>query len=109
MAGKNIVVLTDDNFNQEVLESEIPVVVDFWATWCMPCKMFASTFEEVAAEYEGKVKFGKLDTDANPKTSMQFGIRSIPTVAYFKKGEQPKGSVGVLSKSDFKNAVDELL
>jgi thioredoxin 1 len=109
MAGKNIVVITDDNFKKEVLESDIPVVVDFWAAWCQPCKMFAPTFEQIAAEYEGKVKFAKLDTDANPKTSMEFGIRSIPTVGYFKKGEQPKGSVGVLSKTDFKKAVDSLI
>jgi thioredoxin 1 len=109
MAGKNIVILTDDNFKEEVIESDIPVVVDFWATWCMPCKMFAPTFEQIAVEYEGKVKFGKLDTDANPRVSMEYGIRSIPTVGYFKKGEQPKGSVGVLSKTEFKKAVDSLL
>lgn len=109
MAGKNIVILTDENFEQEVIQSDIPVVVDFWATWCMPCKMFAPTFEQVAQEYEGKVKFCKLDTDANPKTSMQFGIRSIPTVGYFKKGQQPKGSVGVISKPEFKKAIDSLL
>lgn len=109
MAGKNIVILTDDNFEKEVLQSDIPVVVDFWATWCMPCKMFAPTFEQVANEYEGKVKFAKLDTDANPKTSMEYGIRSIPTVAYFKNGEKPKATIGMLSKSDFKKAVDNLL
>lgn len=109
MAGKNIVILTDDNFEKEVTQSDIPVVVDFWAAWCMPCKMFAPTFEQVAEQYEGKVKFGKLDTDANPKTSMEYGIRSIPTIGYFKKGEQPKGSVGVLSKGDFIKAVDNLL
>jgi len=109
MSGKNIVILTDDNFQKEVLESDIPVVVDFWASWCMPCKMFAPTFEQVAQQYEGKVKFGKLDTDANPKTSMEYGIRSIPTVGYFKKGEKPRGTVGVLSKNDFIKAVDSLL
>jgi thioredoxin len=109
MAGKNIITLTDDNFEKEVIESDTPVVVDFWATWCAPCRMFAPTFEEISNEYEGKVKFGKLDTDANPKTSMEYGIRSIPTVAYFKKGDKPKGTVGVLSKSDFKKAVESLL
>jgi thioredoxin 1 len=109
MAGKNIVVLTDDNFEKEVLQSDIPVIVDFWATWCMPCKMFAPTFEQVANEYEGKAKFGKLDTDANPKTSMEYGIRSIPTVAYFKNGEKPKATIGMLSKPDLKKAVDNLL
>lgn len=109
MAGKNIVMLTDENFEREVIQSDIPVVVDFWATWCMPCKMFAPTFEEVAEEYDGRVKFGKLDTDANPEVSMKYGIRSIPTVGYFKKGESPKGTVGVLSKAEFKKAVDGLL
>lgn len=109
MAGKNVVILTDDNFHKEVIESDIPVVVDFWATWCMPCKMFAPTFEQIAEEYDGKVKFCKLDTDANPRVSMEYGIRSIPTVGYFKKGEQPKGSVGVLSKTEFKKAIDSLL
>lgn len=109
MAGKNIVTLTDGNFDEEVMNSGIPVVVDFWATWCMPCRMFAPTFEQVASEYEGKVKFCRLDTDANPETSMKYGIRSIPTVGYFKRGEQPKGTVGVLSKPEFKKAVDRLL
>lgn len=109
MAGKNIVVLTDDNFKSEVIDSEVPVVVDFWAAWCMPCKMFAPVFEQMAEEYVGRVKFGKLDTDANPKISMEYGIRSIPTVAYFKKGENPKGSAGVISKGDFKKALDNLL
>lgn len=109
MASKNIVILTDENFQKEVIESDIPVVVDFWATWCMPCKMFAPVFEQVSEEYVGKVKFGKLDTDANPKVSMEFGIRSIPTVGYFKKGENPKGNVGVISKNDLKKAVDKLI
>jgi len=109
MAGKNIVILTDENFEREVIESDIPVVVDFWATWCMPCKMFAPTFEQLADEFEGRVKFGKLDTDANPKISMEYGIRSIPTTAYFKKGQKPKGSAGVLSKADFKKAVESIL
>lgn len=107
MADKNIIILTDDNFESEVLESDVPVVVDFWATWCMPCRMFAPTFEEVAGEYDGKVKFGRLDTDANPKTSMQYGIRSIPTIALFKKGESPRGAVGALSKSEFKRLIDQ--
>ncbi|HBM80353.1 MAG TPA: thiol reductase thioredoxin, partial [Clostridiaceae bacterium] len=76
---------------------------------CMPCRMFSPIFEEVAQEYKGKVKFCKLDTDANPQTSMEYGIRSIPTVGYFKKGEKTKGTVGVLSKDQFKNAVNTLL
>lgn len=103
----DIVVLTDDNFQSEVLESDMPVVVDFWATWCMPCRMFAPTFEEVAGEYQGKVKFGRLDTDANPKTSAEYGIRSIPTVAVFKNGEKPKGAVGALSKSNFEKLIEQ--
>lgn len=109
MAGKNIVILTDDNFQKEVIESDIPVVVDFWASWCMPCRMFAPIFEQVAEEYEGRVKFGKLDTDANPGVSMKYGIRSIPTVGYFKNGEKPRGTVGVLSKAEFKKEVENLL
>ena len=109
MTGENIVILTDENFDKEVLESNMPVAVDFWATWCMPCRMFASTFEQVADEYEGKVKFCRLDTDANPQTSMKYGIRSIPTVGYFKKGEPPKGTVGALSKAQFEKAVNSNL
>jgi thioredoxin 1 len=109
MAGKNVITLTDDNFDAEVLNSDIPVVVDFWATWCMPCRMFAPIFEKAAGEYEGRVKFGKLDTDANPTISMKYGIRSIPTAGYFKKGQEPKGTVGVLSEADFKKMVENLL
>ncbi len=99
------VVVTDANFKNEVLDSQTPVLVDFWATWCGPCKMIAPIVEELAAEYNGKMKFGKLDVDANPQVSMQFGIRSIPTLLVFKGGKVVDQIVGAMPK---RNLVEKI-
>ena len=85
---------TDDTFEQLVLHSDKPVVVDFWAAWCGPCKMVAPEMEKIAEKYDGAVEVVKVDVDANPRLSQAFGIMSIPTIAYFKPGEQPQGFVG---------------
>ena len=85
---------TDDTFEQLVLKNEKPVVVDFWATWCGPCKIVAPEMEKIAAKYEGAVDVVKVDVDANPKISQAFNIMSIPTIAFFRPGQQPQGVVG---------------
>lgn len=90
--------LTDDQFEQEVLKSDIPVLIDFWAAWCGPCRMIAPIVEELAKTHEGKAKICKLDVDNNQKTAMQFGIRSIPTVLIFKGGEVVDQIVGAVPK-----------
>ena len=90
--------LTDDNFEQEVLHSELPVLVDFWAVWCGPCCMVAPIVKEIASEYEGKLKVGKLDVDNNPNVSMHFGIRSIPTLMIFHGGRVVEQIIGAVPK-----------
>jgi thioredoxin 1 len=97
--------LTDANFKSEVLESAVPVLVDFWAVWCGPCKMVAPVVEEIAAEFDGKLKVGKIDVDQNPETSMQFGIRSIPTIMIFRGGKVVEQIIGALPK---KNLLEKL-
>jgi len=91
--------ITDANFEQEVLKSEIPVLIDFWAVWCGPCKMIAPIVEELAAEYDGKVKVGKLDVDNNQQVSVKYGIRSIPTLLIFKDGKIADQIVGAVPKA----------
>ena len=90
---------TMDNFEQEVLNSDIPVMIDFWATWCMPCKMLAPTIEELAEEANGAYKVGKIDVDKSPSLAAQFGVMSIPTVIVFKNGKAVDKTVGVVPKS----------
>lgn len=98
--------LTDANFEQEVLKSDTPVLVDFWAVWCGPCKMIAPVVEELAKEYDGKLKVGKVDVDSNPEVSMKFGIRSIPTLMVFKGGKVVEQIIGAVPK---KNLVDKVI
>jgi thioredoxin 1 len=90
--------LTDENFQTEVLESQHPVLVDFWAAWCGPCRMIAPMIEELASEYDGKVKIGKLDVDNNQRVAMQYGIRSIPALLVFKDGKVVDQIIGAVPK-----------
>ena len=93
------IVLTEQNFEQEVLKSDIPVLVDFWATWCGPCRMLAPTIAKIAEEQEGKIKVGKIDVDEEPELAAKYGIASIPTLMVFKNGEVAKTSIGVVPKA----------
>lgn len=101
--------ITDATFEEEVINSEIPVIVDFWAVWCGPCKMIAPIMEEFAEEYEGKIKIGKVDVDHNPNIAVKFGIRSIPTVLYFKDGNVVEQIIGAYPKSHFTKKLESLL
>lgn len=101
MAGDAVLELTDDNFDQEVIQSDKPVLVDFWAEWCMPCRMLAPTIDELAKEFNGRVKVGKVDTDSNRDVSMKFGISAIPTIILFKNGQIIRKFVGVTPKKEF--------
>ncbi len=106
MAGKNTKEFTDANFEAEVLKSDVPVLVDFWAEWCMPCRMIAPTIDELAEEYAGRAKVGKVDTDANRDTGFKYGISAIPTILLFKNGQVAQKFVGLTKKADFKAALD---
>ncbi len=96
------VIVTDSNFDSEVLKAELPVLVDFWAVWCGPCQVVGPIVEELAHEFEGKVKVGKMDVDQNPQVASQFGIMSIPTIMIFKGGNVVKQFIGVQSKETLK-------
>ncbi len=99
----------EDNFKETVLDSELPVLVDFWAPWCGPCRMVAPVVEEIAQQYEGKVKVVKLNTDENPEIASQYGIRSIPTLMIFKGGEKIDMVVGAVPKTTLSNTLEQLL
>jgi thioredoxin 1 len=101
-------ILTDQNFKTEVLESKIPVLVDFWAEWCHPCKIVGPIVEELATEYAGKLKVGKVDVDAN-QVAGSYGIMSIPTLLIFQNGQVIKSMVGAQSKDNFKREIDSVL
>ncbi len=98
--------VTDDSFETEVLKSDVPVLVDYWAEWCGPCKVIAPVLEEIAGEYEGKMKICKLDIDANENTPPKYGIRGIPTLMLFKNGSVEATKVGALSKSQLTAFLD---
>ena len=108
MASEAVQEFTDSNFQSEVLEADTPVVVDFWAEWCMPCRMLTPTIEKLATDYDGKVKVGKLDTDANREVSVKHEITAIPTVLVFKGGEVVKKFVGVTQEAEFKAELDKI-
>jgi thioredoxin 1 len=109
MASANIVTLTADNFAQEVLQSGTPVVVDFWAEWCGPCKMLAPVLDDLANEYAGKVKIGKVNIDDHQSLAINFGIQSIPTLLFFKGGQVADQVVGMKGKPALKAGIDRLL
>jgi len=107
--SEHIVHVTDDSFENEVLKSNEPVLVDYWAEWCGPCKMIAPVLDDIAGEYKGKVKIAKLNIDDNPNTPPRYGIRGIPTLMLFKNGEVEATKVGAVSKSQLTAFIDSNL
>lgn len=107
--SSEIVYVTDDSFEQDVLKSEVPVLVDYWAEWCGPCKMIAPILEEIVGEYAGKLKIAKLNIDENSATPPKYGIRGIPTLMIFKDGDVEATKVGALSKSQLTAFIDSSL
>ena len=107
MASPNVVTLTADNFDTEALKSATPVLVDFWAEWCGPCKMIAPVLDELAEEYAGKVRIGKVNIDEHPALAAQFNVRAIPTLLLFKGGQVTEQMVGARSKRDLKASFDK--
>ena len=108
MSGE-IVNVTDDNFEDEVLKSDVPVLVDYWASWCGPCKMIAPILEDLAGEYDGKLKIAKLNIDENPEVPRKYGVRGIPTLTVFKNGDVEATKVGALSKSQLTAFLDSTI
>ena len=106
MASENVHEFTDGNFQSEVLDAEHPVLVDFWAEWCMPCRMLTPTIEEIADEMSDKVKVGKLDTDANREVAVKFGIHALPTLILFKGGEPVEKFIGLKNRDELASAMN---
>ena len=109
MASGNVNEFSDDNFESEVLNSDVPVLVDFWAPWCGPCRIIAPVVEEISEAYEGKLKVGKLNVDDNQQVSMKFGIRSIPTLLVFKDGEVAEQIIGAVPKTEIERVVTKVM
>jgi len=107
--ANNVHEFNDTNFENDVEKSDIPVLIDFWATWCGPCKAIAPLIEEVASEFEGKIKVGKVDVDQNQGTAMKFGVRSIPTLLVIKNGEVVNQLVGAVPKNNITDILNEVL
>jgi len=105
----NIINITDSTFDQEVINSEIPVLLDYWAEWCGPCKMIAPILNDIADEYSGKIKVAKLNIDENPGTPAKFGVRGIPTLMIFKSGSIEATKVGAMSKSQLSAFIDSTI
>lgn len=108
--SENVLEITDNNFEEEVVRADMPVMLDLWAPWCGPCQMVAPIIEDLAEEYKGKVKIGKLNVDENPTTAAQFGISSIPTMMFFQDGKEVsnKRLIGVRSRKDYSAVLKEL-
>lgn len=109
MAGNKVIEINDDNFKQVMSEAKVPVLVDFWADWCGPCKMIAPVIEEIAEQFEGKIMVGKLNVDANQTMPSAFGVISIPTIVLFKNGEELDRSIGYKTKDELNSFINNYL
>lgn len=109
MANEFVLELTNENFEQEVINSDMPVLVDFWATWCGPCRMVAPMIDEIATNFKGRAKVGKIDVDAQSTLAAQFKIMSVPTLMFFKGGQMVQKEIGVKSKEDLEKTLDGLV
>lgn len=109
MAAEGILELSDSVFESEVINSDVPVLVDFWAPWCGPCKALAPVIDEISKDFDGKIKVGKVNVDENPEISMKFGIRSIPTLIVFKNGDVLEQVIGAVPKSEIEKAIQKAL